>query len=209
MSLACWNILSMSNHGPRSHVECSHWLGLSSPQAMRIHTPSLSMPSAENSTSSGVGASYLQTCLLFNVTCQPSRQASYPIPFHHIYSVLIPPLLVMALRNRCRVRLSFCKCNKLLLSSSYFFCLSASDAKERQHWVSRLQICTQHHTEAMGKVGWGVLNMFTRQIYSSAQPPLLMPSPLFFGADMLKSVRFNLDSIRLSKLQISNWLMYF
>uniref|UniRef100_A0A3Q2QFS5 Oxysterol-binding protein n=1 Tax=Fundulus heteroclitus TaxID=8078 RepID=A0A3Q2QFS5_FUNHE len=26
-----------------------------------------------------------------------------------------------------------------------------SDAKERQHWVSRLQICTQHHTEAMGK----------------------------------------------------------
>ncbi|XP_035983842.1 oxysterol-binding protein-related protein 11 isoform X3 [Fundulus heteroclitus] len=31
--------------------------------------------------------------------------------------------------------------------------LRASDAKERQHWVSRLQICTQHHTEAMGKVG--------------------------------------------------------
>lgn len=30
--------------------------------------------------------------------------------------------------------------------------LSATDAKERQHWVSRLQICTQHHTEAMGKV---------------------------------------------------------
>uniref|UniRef100_A0AAX7T112 Oxysterol-binding protein n=1 Tax=Astatotilapia calliptera TaxID=8154 RepID=A0AAX7T112_ASTCA len=30
--------------------------------------------------------------------------------------------------------------------------LRASDAKERQHWVSRLQICTQHHTEAMGKV---------------------------------------------------------
>lgn len=29
--------------------------------------------------------------------------------------------------------------------------LRASDAKERQHWVSRLQICTQHHTEAMGK----------------------------------------------------------
>lgn len=28
----------------------------------------------------------------------------------------------------------------------------ATDAKERQHWVSRLQICTQHHTEAMGKV---------------------------------------------------------
>ncbi|TRZ03742.1 hypothetical protein DNTS_009739 [Danionella cerebrum] len=25
------------------------------------------------------------------------------------------------------------------------------DAKERQHWVSRLQVCTQHHTEAMGK----------------------------------------------------------
>ncbi|XP_018430360.1 PREDICTED: oxysterol-binding protein-related protein 11 [Nanorana parkeri] len=29
--------------------------------------------------------------------------------------------------------------------------LRASDAKERQHWVSRLQICTQHHTEAIGK----------------------------------------------------------
>ncbi|XP_017282407.1 oxysterol-binding protein-related protein 11 isoform X2 [Kryptolebias marmoratus] len=29
--------------------------------------------------------------------------------------------------------------------------LRAADAKERQHWVSRLQICTQHHTEAMGK----------------------------------------------------------
>uniref|UniRef100_A0A672Y3H4 Oxysterol-binding protein n=1 Tax=Sphaeramia orbicularis TaxID=375764 RepID=A0A672Y3H4_9TELE len=29
--------------------------------------------------------------------------------------------------------------------------LRATDAKERQHWVSRLQICTQHHTEAMGK----------------------------------------------------------
>ncbi|GAB1300218.1 Oxysterol-binding protein [Apodemus speciosus] len=27
----------------------------------------------------------------------------------------------------------------------------ATDAKERQHWVSRLQICTQHHTEAIGK----------------------------------------------------------
>lgn len=30
--------------------------------------------------------------------------------------------------------------------------LLATDAKERQHWVSRLQICTQHHTEAIGKV---------------------------------------------------------
>uniref|UniRef100_A0AAY5KRI2 Oxysterol-binding protein n=1 Tax=Esox lucius TaxID=8010 RepID=A0AAY5KRI2_ESOLU len=30
--------------------------------------------------------------------------------------------------------------------------LRAADAKERQHWVSRLQICTQHHTEAMGKM---------------------------------------------------------
>ncbi|XP_055071348.2 oxysterol-binding protein-related protein 11 isoform X1 [Misgurnus anguillicaudatus] len=29
--------------------------------------------------------------------------------------------------------------------------LRASDAKERQHWVSRLQVCAQHHTEAMGK----------------------------------------------------------
>ncbi|XP_021507216.1 oxysterol-binding protein-related protein 11 isoform X2 [Meriones unguiculatus] len=30
--------------------------------------------------------------------------------------------------------------------------LRATDAKERQHWVSRLQICTQHHTEAIGKM---------------------------------------------------------
>ncbi|XP_069791381.1 oxysterol-binding protein-related protein 11 isoform X3 [Narcine bancroftii] len=29
--------------------------------------------------------------------------------------------------------------------------LRATDAKERQHWVSRLQICTQYHTEAIGK----------------------------------------------------------
>ncbi|XP_043360902.1 oxysterol-binding protein-related protein 11 isoform X2 [Dermochelys coriacea] len=29
--------------------------------------------------------------------------------------------------------------------------LRATDAKERQHWVSRLQICTQHHTEAIGR----------------------------------------------------------
>ncbi|XP_043930944.1 oxysterol-binding protein-related protein 11 isoform X2 [Protopterus annectens] len=29
--------------------------------------------------------------------------------------------------------------------------LRATDTKERQHWVSRLQICTQHHTEAIGK----------------------------------------------------------
>ncbi|XP_007907304.1 oxysterol-binding protein-related protein 11 isoform X2 [Callorhinchus milii] len=29
--------------------------------------------------------------------------------------------------------------------------LRATDAKERQHWVSRLQICAQHHTEAIGK----------------------------------------------------------
>lgn len=34
----------------------------------------------------------------------------------------------------------------------FLMLLSAADAKERQHWVSRLQICTQHHTEAMGKV---------------------------------------------------------
>lgn len=33
----------------------------------------------------------------------------------------------------------------------------ATDAKERQHWVSRLQICTQHHTEAMGKVSGACL----------------------------------------------------
>uniref|UniRef100_A0AAX7W1B3 Oxysterol-binding protein n=1 Tax=Astatotilapia calliptera TaxID=8154 RepID=A0AAX7W1B3_ASTCA len=38
--------------------------------------------------------------------------------------------------------------------------LRASDAKERQHWVSRLQICTQHHTEAMGKVRLTVPSVF-------------------------------------------------
>lgn len=146
----------MSSRDPRNHVGCSRWPGPSSPRVMKIHIPSLSMPSVENSISSGVGSSYLHT-LLFNVTCQPYHQASTPIPVHHIYSVLIPLPLMMALRNRSRVRLSFCKCNKLLLSSSCWLCVStASDAKERQHWVSRLQICTQHHTEAMGKVGWCV-----------------------------------------------------
>uniref|UniRef100_H3AQP0 Oxysterol-binding protein n=2 Tax=Latimeria chalumnae TaxID=7897 RepID=H3AQP0_LATCH len=29
--------------------------------------------------------------------------------------------------------------------------LRGTDAKERQHWVSRLQLCAQHHTEAIGK----------------------------------------------------------
>lgn len=49
-----------------------------------------------------------------------------------------------------RVRIdSLSTCNHL---SSAFFVSEACDAKERQHWVSRLQICTQHHTEAMGKV---------------------------------------------------------
>lgn len=66
----------MSSHDPRNHVGCSHWPGPSSPRAMRIHTPSLSMPSVENSISSGVGANYLLT-LLFNVTCQPYHQASH------------------------------------------------------------------------------------------------------------------------------------
>nr|XP_034985456.1 oxysterol-binding protein-related protein 11 isoform X4 [Zootoca vivipara] len=32
-----------------------------------------------------------------------------------------------------------------------FLLTNTTDAKERQHWVSRLQICTQHHTEAIGK----------------------------------------------------------
>ncbi|XP_068102347.1 oxysterol-binding protein-related protein 11 [Hyperolius riggenbachi] len=36
-------------------------------------------------------------------------------------------------------------------ASGELYKLRASDAKERQHWVSRLQICTQHHTEAIGK----------------------------------------------------------
>ncbi|XP_073408019.1 oxysterol-binding protein-related protein 11 isoform X2 [Dendrobates tinctorius] len=36
-------------------------------------------------------------------------------------------------------------------ASGDLYKLRASDTKERQHWVSRLQICTQHHTEAIGK----------------------------------------------------------
>lgn len=109
MSLACWSILSMSSHDPRNHVGCSHWLGPSSPQATRIHTPSPSMPSAGNSTSSGVGSTELPT--LFDITRQPYHQASTLIPDHQIYLVLISLLLVMALGNWCRVRLYFCKCN--------------------------------------------------------------------------------------------------
>lgn len=199
MSLACWSILSMSSRDPRNHVGCSRWPGPSSPRVMKIHIPSLSMPSAENSISSGVGSSYLHT-LLFNVTCQPYHQASTPIPVHHIYSVLIPLLLLMmALRNRCRVRLSFCKCNKLLLSSSCWFCVStASDAKERQHWVSRLQICTQHHTEAMGKVGWcGFIYLHEGKL--TARLTLFTS---FLWWILLKSVIFNFDGIRTSKIQI-------
>lgn len=49
--------------------------------------------------------------------------------------------------------------NNVLLTCFVLLCLSATGAKERQHWVSRLQICTQHHTEAMGKVSWCVLSM--------------------------------------------------
>ncbi|XP_017324950.1 oxysterol-binding protein-related protein 11 isoform X4 [Ictalurus punctatus] len=45
--------------------------------------------------------------------------------------------------------------------------LRAADAKERQHWVSRLQICTQHHTEAMGKFHRGSSN------YSSSKRSVL------------------------------------
>ncbi|XP_040295329.1 oxysterol-binding protein-related protein 11 isoform X2 [Bufo bufo] len=37
-------------------------------------------------------------------------------------------------------------------ASGELYKLRASDTKERQHWVSRLQICTQHHTEAIGKM---------------------------------------------------------
>ncbi|XP_063788852.1 oxysterol-binding protein-related protein 11 [Pseudophryne corroboree] len=36
-------------------------------------------------------------------------------------------------------------------ASGELYKLRATDAKERQHWVSRLQICAQHHTEAIGK----------------------------------------------------------
>ncbi|XP_038606464.1 oxysterol-binding protein-related protein 11 [Tachyglossus aculeatus] len=36
-------------------------------------------------------------------------------------------------------------------ASGEHYKLRATDAKERQHWVSRLQVSTQHHTEAIGK----------------------------------------------------------
>lgn len=45
--------------------------------------------------------------------------------------------------------------------------LRAANAKERQHWVSRLQICTQHHTEAMGK-GSGSSPAMQRRISHNA-----------------------------------------
>lgn len=50
--------------------------------------------------------------------------------------------------SRCFVHTSEC----LHLHNPFGLLLLATDAKERQHWVSRLQICTQHHTEAIGKV---------------------------------------------------------
>lgn len=46
----------------------------------------------------------------------------------------------------------------------FVFVFLATDAKERQHWVSRLQICTQHHTEAMGKVRYVLVDAEWRLI---------------------------------------------
>lgn len=119
MSLVCWSILSMSNLDPRNHVGCSHWLGPSSPQVMRTPTPLPSMPSAGNSTSSGVGAAYLRR-LLFNVTHQPYRQGPIPIPIHQIYSVSISLLLLMALRNWCSLVVLLY--NKLYYPPFFGFC---------------------------------------------------------------------------------------
>ncbi|XP_048835113.1 oxysterol-binding protein-related protein 11 isoform X1 [Brienomyrus brachyistius] len=51
--------------------------------------------------------------------------------------------------------------------------LRATDAKERQHWVSRLQICTQHHTEAMGKNNASLkARSFSMASQGSANSPL-------------------------------------
>uniref|UniRef100_A0A8C9WES2 Oxysterol-binding protein n=1 Tax=Scleropages formosus TaxID=113540 RepID=A0A8C9WES2_SCLFO len=51
--------------------------------------------------------------------------------------------------------------------------LRATDAKERQHWVSRLQICTQHHTEAMGKSNASLkLRSFSMASQGSTNSPL-------------------------------------
>ncbi|KAL4618092.1 oxysterol-binding protein-related protein 11 isoform X1 [Arapaima gigas] len=51
--------------------------------------------------------------------------------------------------------------------------LRATDAKERQHWVSRLQVCTQHHTEAMGKSNASLkLRSFSMASQGSTSSPL-------------------------------------
>uniref|UniRef100_A0A3Q1IME5 Oxysterol-binding protein n=1 Tax=Anabas testudineus TaxID=64144 RepID=A0A3Q1IME5_ANATE len=57
--------------------------------------------------------------------------------------------------------------------------LRATDAKERQHWVSRLQICTQHHTEALGKVRHGSSPMSLRR-------PSQNPATLFSWSQVPK-----------------------
>ncbi|KAK1165988.1 hypothetical protein AOXY_G12504 [Acipenser oxyrinchus oxyrinchus] len=53
--------------------------------------------------------------------------------------------------------------------------LRGTDAKERQHWVSRLQICTQHHTEALGKSNPPLKSRsFSMASQSSSGSPLLL-----------------------------------
>ncbi|MGH0162997.1 UNVERIFIED_CONTAM: hypothetical protein FKN15_044145 [Acipenser sinensis] len=51
--------------------------------------------------------------------------------------------------------------------------LRGTDAKERQHWVSRLQICTQHHTEALGKINPPLKSRSFSMASQSSGSPLL------------------------------------
>ncbi|XP_006636415.2 oxysterol-binding protein-related protein 11 [Lepisosteus oculatus] len=69
--------------------------------------------------------------------------------------------------------------------------LRATDAKERQHWVSRLQICTQHHTEALGKNNPPLKSRsFSVASQGSGKSPLMQRRPSqnaasFFGISQL------------------------
>lgn len=179
MKQACWSTLSMSSPDPRSLVVCSPWQGLSYPPVMRTRTPSLSMPSAGSSTSSEVCNYFKYTIwqLLWSVCCwfshpfyssdcRPCPTITLPSPpfkfqtychqhssgsysidldvFHYLLPVKQTPTGIGAEKDPLKVPVT--------RFAVFIIFLSATDAKERQHWVSRLQICTQHHTEAMGKV---------------------------------------------------------
>lgn len=134
-----------------------------------------------------------------DVTHQPYRQASTLTPVHQIYSILIS-LLWWHSGIDAASACPFARVTSFLLSSFFFCsCLTASDAKERQHWVSRLQICTQHHTEAMGKVWWCVLNVFMRAYLQLGTMSIIDP---FTFVLLLESVPFCFESLRICKIQI-------